>query len=101
MHSKFKEVNSAITVLITCGAEGVYCYSKKQIEFTPALKMPVVSTAGAGDAFLAVSSRVFVAVFQFLKMSMINILAQLLFQVQLNWHIACFIVRDIPGYHSC
>ena len=48
-----KEMNAAITVLITCGAEGVYCYSKKQLEFTPALKVPVVSTAGAGDAFLA------------------------------------------------
>ncbi len=48
-----KEMNAAITILITCGAEGVYCYSKKQLQFTPALKVAVVSTAGAGDAFLA------------------------------------------------
>lgn len=48
-----KEINSSLTILITCGSAGVYCYSKNVIEFTPALKVPVVSTAGAGDAFLA------------------------------------------------
>jgi sugar/nucleoside kinase (ribokinase family) len=48
-----KAINPAITILITCGAAGVYCYSNNLIEFTPALKVPVVSTAGAGDAFLA------------------------------------------------
>lgn len=48
-----KEINPSITVLITCGAEGVYCCSKDVIEFTPALKVPVISTAGAGDGFLA------------------------------------------------
>ena len=48
-----KEWNPNITVLITCGSSGVYCYSNEALEFTPALSMPVVSTAGAGDAFLA------------------------------------------------
>jgi sugar/nucleoside kinase (ribokinase family) len=48
-----KKLNAAITVLITCGSAGVYCYSKGQLEFTPSLNVPVVSTAGAGDAFLA------------------------------------------------
>jgi sugar/nucleoside kinase (ribokinase family) len=48
-----KSINPAITILITCGSKGVYCYSKNVIEFTPALKVPVVSTAGAGDAFLS------------------------------------------------
>jgi len=48
-----KEINPSITILITCGSAGVYCYSKNVLEFTPALKIPVVSTAGAGDAFLS------------------------------------------------
>ena len=47
------KINSSIMLLITAGAAGVYCYSKNLLEFTPALKVPVVSTAGAGDAFLA------------------------------------------------
>ena len=45
--------NPDITILITNGAEGSYCLSKDLMEFTPALKTSVVSTAGAGDAFLA------------------------------------------------
>ncbi|MBA2562636.1 MAG: carbohydrate kinase family protein [Chitinophagaceae bacterium] len=47
------EIQPSITVLITCGSAGVYCYKKNHLEFTPALKVPVISTAGAGDAFLA------------------------------------------------
>jgi ribokinase len=46
-------INPAITVFVTCGASGVYCYSSKHLEFFPALETEVVSTAGAGDAFLA------------------------------------------------
>src|SRR6476469_6104636 len=48
-----KKSNPNITVLITCGAAGVYCYANDHLEFTPALNMTVVSTAGAGDAILA------------------------------------------------
>ena len=46
-------IHPSISILITCGSAGVYCYSGNQVEFTPALKVPVISTAGAGDAFLA------------------------------------------------
>jgi sugar/nucleoside kinase (ribokinase family) len=33
--------------------EGVYCYAKKHLEYFPSFNVAVVSTAGAGDAFLA------------------------------------------------
>lgn len=46
-------INPALTVFITCGAAGVYCYSKKRLEFFPSFNVEVVSSAGAGDAFLA------------------------------------------------
>ena len=46
-------INPDLTIFITCGAAGVYCYSKKHLEFFPSLPVDVVSTAGAGDAFLA------------------------------------------------
>ena len=46
-------INASITVFITCGALGVYCYHDKRLEFFPAIPVEVVSTAGAGDAFLA------------------------------------------------
>ena len=46
-------VNPRLTVFVTTGAAGVYCYSDKRLEFFPSVKMDVVSTAGAGDAFLA------------------------------------------------
>ena len=46
-------ISPSISVLITCGSAGVYCYSANQLEFTPSLKVPVISTAGAGDALLA------------------------------------------------
>jgi sugar/nucleoside kinase (ribokinase family) len=45
--------NADITVFVTCGASGVYCYQKRHLEFFTAHKVQVVSTAGAGDAFLA------------------------------------------------
>ena len=45
-------INPALTVFITCGAAGVYCYSRKRLEFFPSFHVEVVSTAGAGDAFL-------------------------------------------------
>jgi len=46
-------LNHSITLLITCGAAGVYVYAEKQLQYFPALKVAAVSTAGAGDAFLA------------------------------------------------
>ena len=45
--------NPELTVLITNGAQGSYCYQRGTLEFTPAIETNVVSTAGAGDAFLA------------------------------------------------
>lgn len=46
-------VNPRIAVLITDGKNGSYCYAGDSLEHIPALKMNAVSTAGAGDAFLA------------------------------------------------
>jgi sugar/nucleoside kinase (ribokinase family) len=51
--SRLEKVNPEIRVLITDGSRGSYCYYKRVIEFTPSLKTTVVSTAGAGDAFLS------------------------------------------------
>lgn len=45
-------INPALTVFITCGAAGVYCYSMKRLEFFPSFNVEIVSTAGAGDAFM-------------------------------------------------
>lgn len=47
------DINPDLTIFITCGAAGVYCYSMKHLEFFPSIHVDVVSTAGAGDAFLA------------------------------------------------
>lgn len=46
-------INPGISVLITDGAKGSYCYDNKRLKYTSALLVPVISTAGAGDAFLA------------------------------------------------
>lgn len=51
--SKLIAINPELTVFITCGAAGVYCYAGKRLEFFPSITLDVVSTAGAGDAFLA------------------------------------------------
>lgn len=48
-----KEINPDISILITDGSNGSYCYTKNHLEFTPTFEVPVISTAGAGDAFLA------------------------------------------------
>jgi sugar/nucleoside kinase (ribokinase family) len=48
-----RKINPRITVLVTTGAEGCYCYHDGFLEHKPAIKVPVISTAGAGDAFLA------------------------------------------------
>jgi sugar/nucleoside kinase (ribokinase family) len=50
---QLQKANPEMVVLITDGAHGSYCHYKDRLEFTPSLKTEVVSTAGAGDAFLA------------------------------------------------
>lgn len=50
---KLVAINPKISILITDGENGSYCYTDNSLEHTPALIVPVVSTAGAGDAFLA------------------------------------------------
>jgi sugar/nucleoside kinase (ribokinase family) len=46
-------INPDMVVLITAGKSGSYCYAYNQLEHTPAMNVPVLSTAGAGDSFLA------------------------------------------------
>ncbi len=46
-------INPAISILITDGPHGSYCYENNYLEFTPVPDVDVISTAGAGDAFLA------------------------------------------------
>jgi sugar/nucleoside kinase (ribokinase family) len=48
-----KHINPGISILITDGSKGSYCYENNHVEFLPVLRVPVNSTAGAGDAFLA------------------------------------------------
>lgn len=50
---KLVKFNSGIMILITDGANGSYCYKDNKLESTPALYAETVSTAGAGDAFIA------------------------------------------------
>jgi sugar/nucleoside kinase (ribokinase family) len=51
--SVLMSINPAISVLITDGANGSYCYFNNSFVFAPVFKVPVASTAGAGDAYLA------------------------------------------------
>ena len=51
--NKLLPLNPLIRVLITDGSNGCYCWEKDQLTMVPALQVPVCSTAGAGDAFLA------------------------------------------------
>jgi sugar/nucleoside kinase (ribokinase family) len=46
-------INPQIIVLITDGPVGSYTYFENRLTFTPVLDVPVISTAGAGDTFLA------------------------------------------------
>ncbi len=48
---QFSAQNSGIVVSITHGKEGSYLWDGSEISYLPAIKVPVVSTAGAGDAF--------------------------------------------------
>jgi sugar/nucleoside kinase (ribokinase family) len=40
-------------LVVTAGERGAYGYARGQWDFSPALRVPVASTAGAGDALLA------------------------------------------------
>lgn len=58
-----KNINPSISVIITNGSKNIYCLpggllrqpgdARDQVYEFPALKVPVVSTAGAGDALIA------------------------------------------------
>jgi len=48
-----KDLNPAISAVITNGSDGSYCYTNSRLFHTPAIKVNALSTAGAGDAFLA------------------------------------------------
>jgi len=50
---KLRSLNPAISVTITAGNRGSWAWDGQQVHFVPALQLPVVSTAGAGDAFFA------------------------------------------------
>ena len=50
---KLVHFNPAISILITDGSNGSYCFTEDYLEHTPVPDVTVVSTAGAGDAFLA------------------------------------------------
>jgi sugar/nucleoside kinase (ribokinase family) len=45
--------NASISVLITDGARGVHCFTEGRLTHYPVVPVNAVSTAGAGDAFLA------------------------------------------------
>ena len=47
------EINPDISFIITDGVNGSYCYFERFLEHVPSMIVPVKSTAGAGDAFLA------------------------------------------------
>lgn len=49
---RLENINPSLTILITDGPHGSYCYTNRYLEFTPVLDVPVISTAGAGDTFL-------------------------------------------------
>jgi ribokinase len=46
-------MNATIMTSITAGGQGSWFWNGHRLSHLPALKVPVVSTAGAGDAFLA------------------------------------------------
>jgi len=45
--------NAAISLIITCGGHGAYVFENGNAAHVPVIEVPVVSTAGAGDAFLS------------------------------------------------
>ena len=51
--SRIRAINPALQVIITAGTEGSWSWDGKSLSFLPAFPAHMVSTAGAGDAFLA------------------------------------------------
>jgi sugar/nucleoside kinase (ribokinase family) len=51
--SEMTAANPAMQVILTDGKNGSYCYAQNQLFFVPPIPVEAVSTAGAGDAFLA------------------------------------------------
>ncbi|MGE5612875.1 MAG: carbohydrate kinase family protein [Bacillota bacterium] len=51
--TKLSAVNHDMLVSITAGAEGSYCFKGNKMIKVPSLDVEVVSTAGAGDAYMA------------------------------------------------
>jgi len=51
--AKLRTINPSLQVLITAGKEGSWSWDGKSLRHLPAFPTRVVSTAGAGDAFLA------------------------------------------------
>jgi sugar/nucleoside kinase (ribokinase family) len=52
LHSFLSGFNPGILLLMTCGKNGAYTADRGYVEYIPSLPVEVVSTAGAGDAFL-------------------------------------------------
>jgi ribokinase len=50
---KLLDINSKLTFCITAGRNGSWSWDGKELTHIPAITIEVVSTAGAGDAFLA------------------------------------------------
>jgi len=51
--TKMKLINPSLKLAITSGGDGVYLFENERSLHIPAVEAEVVSTAGAGDAFLA------------------------------------------------
>jgi sugar/nucleoside kinase (ribokinase family) len=52
LHSSLSGFNPGILLIMTCGKNGAYSVDRGYAEYVPPLPVEVVSTAGAGDAFL-------------------------------------------------
>lgn len=50
---KLTAIRPSMSILITDGSKGCYVYSEGMTEHVPSLKVDVISTAGAGDAFFS------------------------------------------------
>lgn len=48
-----KKINPDIQLIVTVGSEGAYLFDRHDVLHVPPLDVPVISTAGAGDAFLS------------------------------------------------
>ena len=52
VHRKIESINPGLRPLVTVGSQGSYGYESGRWEYTPAARVKVASTAGAGDASL-------------------------------------------------